>query len=106
MYKIDIVWFYGEPGHGRGLVDAMSSFGCKQKLREEIVKYNNFFNTAEEMVKFLNDYFRNGNTKKHLISASENAELRKMKKIEHKIKDCRKCCVIAVNKDRKFFTAL
>lgn len=29
-YKIKIVWFYGEPGHGRGLVDAMSMFveGC------------------------------------------------------------------------------
>ena len=107
LYKIDIVWFYGEPGHGRGLVDAMSSFECKQQLREEIVKYDNFFNTAEEMVKFLNDYFRNDNTKEHqLISASENAELRKMKKIEHKIKDCRKFRVIAVNKDGKFFTAL
>ena len=107
LYKIDIVWFYGEPGHGRGLVDAMSSFRCKEQLREEIVKHDNFFNTAEEMIKFLNDYFRNDNTKEHhLISTSENAELRKMKKIEHKMKDCRKFRVIAVNKDRKFFIAL
>ena len=66
MYKIDIVWFYGEPRHDRGLVDAMSSFGCKQQLREEIVTYDNFFNTAEEMIKFLNDYFRNDNKKKKL----------------------------------------
>ena len=107
LYKIDIVWFYGEPGHGRGLVDAMSSFRCKEQLREEIVKHDNFFNTAEEMIKFLNDYFRNDNTKEHhLISTSENAELRKMKKIEHKMKNCRKFRVIAVNKDRKFFIAL
>ena len=28
-YQITFSWFYGEPGHGRGLVDAMSHFGCK-----------------------------------------------------------------------------
>ena len=28
-FGITGVWFYGEPGHGHGLVDAMSSFGCK-----------------------------------------------------------------------------
>ena len=27
-YEIDVIWFYGITGHGRGLVDAMSSFGC------------------------------------------------------------------------------
>ena len=25
--SITVAWFYGEPGHGKGLVDAMSSFG-------------------------------------------------------------------------------
>ena len=30
--KIKVVWFCGEPSHGRGLVDAMSSFGCKLEM--------------------------------------------------------------------------
>ena len=36
-FGITVVWFYSEPGHGHGLVDVMSSFGCKQQLRHEIV---------------------------------------------------------------------
>ena len=52
-FGITIVWFYGEPGHGRGLVDAMSSFGCKQQLRHEIVTNDNWFDNAESMVDFL-----------------------------------------------------
>ena len=32
-YEIIVCWCYGVPGHGRGLVDAMSSFGCKQPLK-------------------------------------------------------------------------
>ena len=28
-FGITVVWFYKKPGHGCGLVDAMSSFGCK-----------------------------------------------------------------------------
>ena len=31
-YDIDIFWVYGAPDDGRGLVDAMSSFGCKAPL--------------------------------------------------------------------------
>ena len=36
-HNISIYWFYGEPGHGHGVVDAMSSFGCKTALRCAIV---------------------------------------------------------------------
>ena len=47
-FGINIIWFYGEPGHGRGLVDAMSSFGCKQHLCHEIVTNDSWFQNAEE----------------------------------------------------------
>ena len=32
QYNIEVFWFYGEAGHAKGLVDAMSSFGCKKVL--------------------------------------------------------------------------
>ena len=35
-YEIDVIWFYGITGHGRGLVDAMSSFGCKSIPQDSI----------------------------------------------------------------------
>ena len=34
--NINIFLFYGAPGHGRGLIDGMSSFGCKKPLRQAI----------------------------------------------------------------------
>ena len=36
-HDINIEWFYGIPGHGRGLVDGMSSFGCKSILRDALM---------------------------------------------------------------------
>ena len=34
--NINIFLFYGAPGHGRGLIDGMSSFGRKKPLRQAI----------------------------------------------------------------------
>ena len=51
---IKVVWFYGEPGHGRGLVDAISSFGCKQQLCHEIITNDSWFQNAEERSDFSN----------------------------------------------------
>ena len=56
-FRIKIIWFDGEPGYGCGLNDAMSSFGCKQQLRHEIVTSDSWFQTAEEMVQFFTQYF-------------------------------------------------
>ena len=58
-----MVWFYEKPGHGCGLVDVMSSFGCKQQLRHEIVNNDSWFEDAEEMVQFLKKYFTNDSSK-------------------------------------------
>ena len=30
-HGITVCWFYGEPGHGKGTIDAMSAFGCKTR---------------------------------------------------------------------------
>ena len=78
--KIKVVWFYGEPGHGRDLVDAMSSFGCKLQLKNEIVTFDSWFESAEKMVSFLKEYFVNDDSKEHyLIGDAETAQVRKQK---------------------------
>ena len=102
-FGITVVWFYGEPGHGRGFADAMSSFGCKQQLRHEIVTNDSWFENAEEMVQFLKKYFTNDSSKEHyLVDAAETASIRRKEREEFVLKPCRIFHVIAVNKHGKF----
>ena len=73
-HSIKIIWFYGEPGHGCGLVEAMSSFGCKSQLRSEIITNDSWFESTEQMVKCLKDYFQSDDSKEHfLVDAAESA---------------------------------
>ena len=62
-HQIDIIWFYGEPGHGRGLVDAMSSFGVKSPLDKMIIDEDKWFDTVYEMKAELDNHFKDGETK-------------------------------------------
>ena len=56
-YHIHIDWFFGEPGHGRGLIDAMAWFGCKDGLmRKEIISNDAWFLNAQEMTLFLKNH--------------------------------------------------
>ena len=47
-----IILYYGVSGHGKGLVDSMSSFGVKGLLRKSIVTDNLFFNDVEQVKAF------------------------------------------------------
>ena len=101
--KIKVVWFYGELGHGGGLVDAMSSFGCKLQLKNEIVTFGSWFESAEKMVRFLKEYFINGDSKEHyLIDDAETAQVHKQNRGEFRLEPCRKYHVIAVDSDDTF----
>ena len=42
--------YYGSAGHGRGLVDAMPSFGVKRPLRKEIMNFDFYISSAAELV--------------------------------------------------------
>ena len=103
---ITIGWFYGEPGHGRGVIDAMSSFGTKGPLRQRILATDDWFHDANEMCEFLNAYFAHDETKEHhLIEASTLAKQRRRKQPEpHPIKGCRKFHLIAVDSNGTFTT--
>ena len=77
---IKIIWFYGEPGHGRGLFDVMSSYGCKLQLRSDVITNYSWFECAEKLMRFLKDYFQSDDSKDHfLVDATETAKVRKQK---------------------------
>ena len=48
-FNLRIIRTYGAAGHGKGVIDAMSSFGLKNVLRHNIVTQDAFFNTSEEI---------------------------------------------------------
>ena len=52
-YNVRIVRLYGAAGHGKGLIDAMSSFGVKSILRKDIVTGDVWYKNSEEMCKHL-----------------------------------------------------
>ena len=52
-YNARIVRLYGAAGHGKGLIDAMSSFGVKSILRKDIVTGDVSYKNSEEMCKHL-----------------------------------------------------
>ena len=101
--NISIYWFYGTPGHGRGLIDAMSSFGCKQPLKRHILTNDAWFPTAESMVEFLKVFFKEDITKKHfLVDESITASTRSKPRDFHILRPCRQFHLIAVNSAGEF----
>ena len=88
-YNITICWFYGVPGHGRGLVEAMSSFGVKQPLKHEIITEDKWFPSANMIVLFLVQHLEDlGDYSKeyHLIDEEETSKIRARKQGEHTLK--------------------
>ena len=48
-----VIRTYGAAGHGKGVIDAMSSFGAKNILRYDIITRDVFFNDSEAIVDYL-----------------------------------------------------
>ena len=48
-YNVCIIRLYGAAGHGKGLIDATSSFGVKSILRKDIVANDLWYRNSEEM---------------------------------------------------------
>ena len=73
-HKIRIDFFYGEAGHGRGLIDAMAWFGCKGPIRKEIVTNDSWFANAKEIHSFLSEHFKHDKSKEyHFIDQAVTA---------------------------------
>ena len=85
----------------------MSSFGCKLQLKNEIVTFDSWFESAEKMVSFLKEQFVNDDSKEHyLIDDAQTVQVCKQKRGEFKLEPCRKYDVIAVDSDGTFSKSL
>ena len=52
-FNLKIIRTCGAAGDGKGIIDAMSSFGVKNTLRRDIVTQNVFFDSSKEIVEYL-----------------------------------------------------
>ena len=109
-YQIIFSWFYGEPGHRRGLVDAMTHFGCKRPLRDSIIINNELYDTAEEMTEYLKQHFeklKDFTKIFHLPDSTKTAQKRVCHNEhvnEHVLPGCRKMHLISVDAQGQFAT--
>ena len=103
-YNIQIIFFHGEAGHGKGLIDAMAWFGCKGPLWKEIVTNDTRFSNTDEMHSFLSKNLESDPSKKYfLISELNTADKRKEGQEEQKIKDSSRAHAISFNRDGQTF---
>ena len=100
QFKIRIDWFFGEPGHGRGLIDAMAWFGCKGPMRKQIVTHDAWFKNAEEMGTFLREHFKDDSSKEYvLIEEEETSKVRERGREERKVRGCKAAHVMSFFSD-------
>ena len=52
-YNVTIVRIFAAAGYGKGLIDAMSSFGVKAILRRDIVTKDDWFSNTQEIIEHL-----------------------------------------------------
>ena len=52
-FNLRIIRTYGASGHGKGVIDVMSSFGAKNILRHNIITQDVFFNDSDRIVNYL-----------------------------------------------------
>ena len=99
-FNLKIYWFFGEPGHGRGLIDAMAWFGCKAPLRKAIIQNDKWFMDASAMIAYLQAVFENTNKYYHFINDVSNAEIRASgAREERPIPGCRAAHILSFHPD-------
>ena len=85
-YNIKIIRIYDAAGHGKGLINAMSSFGVKSILRFDIVGLDQWFADSKEMCQYLR--FRNDERMVYSNVDPKFVDKRRSEKKEIKIKGC------------------
>ena len=104
MYDIEVVWFHGEVGHGRGIVDSMSSFGCKAILRDAVVTGDLWFPDADKMWSYCKEHFKGDTAKCYRLINYESTALTRLKpRKEHKLPGCLRYHMIAVDQERRLY---
>ena len=102
-FNIIVAWFYCDTGHRNRVVDAMSSFGCKQPITNAIITEGKWFQNAPEIVSYLKEHFSDDPSKEHhQIDGASLAECRKLEVNEYILKPCRKFHLIVINSSGSF----
>ena len=85
-YNVRIIRLHGAAGHGKGLIDAMSSFGVKSILRRDIVGLDVWFGNSKEMCDYLD--LRKGPRMSYSVISQTELDKKRMATAEKKIDGC------------------
>ena len=66
-YNKTIIWHYGVNGHGKGMVDGMSSFGVKDPMRNAIIQHNWYYENGTDIIDFLQNNFASDHSKSYVM---------------------------------------
>ena len=91
-----IVSFYGTSGHGKGLVDAMSSFGVKAPIRRAVLTEDFSYRNAKDIFDYLTLLLTNIINKHYiLLDGDEIQDVKNSVSGSYKIKKCRSLHMIS-----------
>ena len=85
-YNVKIIRIYGVAGQGKGLIDAISSFGVKSILRRAVIGLDQWFADSKKMCQYLR--FRNDERMVYSNIDPKFVDKRKSEKKKMKIKGC------------------
>ena len=85
-YNVRIIRLYGAAGHGKGLIDAMSSFGVKALLRRDIITADAWIANSDERCNHLR--MRGDRRMRYDVVNPEQLDRKRMEKVAFVIKDC------------------
>ena len=85
-----LITFYGTSGHGKGLVDAMSSFGVKAPIRKAVLTEDFSYQSSQDIYDYLINCFKDDNKKHFHVITQDNIEnQRELLKYSYMIPNCR-----------------
>ena len=102
-----IIIYFGINGHGRGLVDACSSFGVKGPLRRAIITRDYYYETPDDLIEFFDqEQLDKSPTECHYYARLDSSDWSKKRKSrpELVIKGCQKTRMISFFPDGTFQT--
>ena len=98
QYRTKAIVYYGVSGHGKGLVDAMSSFGAKAPLRKAVITEDFNFNSAYHIYEYLDGIFAHDKLKHHFFLEKGTIQNKQNDSVL-KISGCQSMHMICFNPD-------
>ena len=102
-----VLLFYGVSGHGKGLVDSMSSFGVKGPIRDDILLKDFWYQNSEDLKEHLSLRFFDDNTKNYYVLDPVDLVKRDEEKmnLERELNGCNQMMMMSFHPDGKILGA-